>query len=144
MFKRMLGRIFGGAEEEERRGGSLLSDEEFESIGTEADPMRDYDAASERNFKAMEAEQRGDVERAIELYESCVAAGYVQSHPYERLAELYERRGDPEAALRVLESFVSLAKSGRMPRGSQRSADRKRPEVESRTARLRGMVGGAG
>lgn len=144
MLKKMLNKIFGGAPEsgDERSGETILSDEEFERIGTEEDPMQDYEAAFERDFEAMEAEQRGDVERATELYESCVAGEYVKSHPYERLADLYERRKAYADALRILEAFIGLARSGRMPRGAQRSADRRLPEIESRAARLRGMVDG--
>lgn len=142
MFRRLLDKISGNAalSRNELSGETILNDAEFERIGTDEDPMRDYEAAFERNFKAMEAEQRGDVERAIELYESCVASEYVKSHPYERLADLYERRKARTDALRVLEVFIDLAKSGRMPRGAQRSADRKLPEIESRAELLRQIV----
>ena len=86
----------------------------------------------ERHEEAARAEQSGDPERAILLYETSVAEGFVGSHPYERLASLHERRRDYEEALRVSEAFLRLAASGKMPRGAQRSADRKRPWFEAR------------
>lgn len=127
-----LRRLFGRSSGEDRPSSPLLSDEELERIGTEEDPLRNYEAASERNFRAMEAEQKGDTELAISLYEQSVAEEFVEAHPYERLASLYERRGKHEEALEVTEKFINLAKSGKMPRGSQLSADRKLPEFEAR------------
>jgi tetratricopeptide (TPR) repeat protein len=135
---RRLRSIFGsGTQEGPTAGVSSLSDEELEKIGTTEDPLHDYEAALERNFAAMEAERRGDTERAIALYESSVAGEFVKSHPYERLASLYEQRGGYPDALRVLEAYVRLAESGKMPRGAQRSADRKLPDVEARVERYR-------
>lgn len=84
----------------------------------------------------MEAERRGDVDRAVELYESNVAEGFVQSHTYERLAAIYERRLVPDEAVRVLTAFVRLAESRTLPRGAQRSADRRLPELKARLGRL--------
>ena len=121
---------------------SGLSDEELERIGTDEDPMRDYEEALERNFRGMEAEQRGDVDGAVALYERSVVDGFVDSHPYERLAGLHEQRRDYGDALRVLESYVRLAESGTMPRGAQRSADRKLPEIQVRIARCRRLAEG--
>lgn len=139
MFRKMLGKIFGG-EEDERCGASILSDDELESIGTEEDPMRGYEAALERNFEAMDAERSGDTARAAALYKESVAEGFVGVHPYERLAGLHERSGDPRSALRVLETYIRLAGSGKMPRGAQRSADRKLPEIERRAGRYRKII----
>lgn len=141
----IFGRIFGGARDasrnasptEESRGLSGLSAEEFEKIGTDEDPMRDYEEALERNFRGMEAEQRGDVDGAVALYEQSVAGSFVDSHPYERLAGLYEQRREYGEALRVLEAYVQLAESGTMPRGAQRSADRKMVEIQERAVRCR-------
>ena len=91
----------------------------------------------ERHAEAERAEQSGDPEKAIRLYEMSVAEEFVGSHPYERLASLYERRRDRQAALRVCEAFVRLAASGKMPKGAQRSADRKLPLFETRIQRYR-------
>ncbi|MGH3090459.1 MAG: hypothetical protein ACRDSJ_24530, partial [Rubrobacteraceae bacterium] len=92
---------------------------------------------SERNFQAMEAEQKGDIELAISLYEQSVAEEFVEAHPYERLAAIYERQGKREDALEATEKFIALAKSGRMPKGAQRSADRKMAEFETRARKCR-------
>jgi hypothetical protein len=69
---------------------------ETERIGTEDDPLRGFEAAMERHEEAVRAEQSGDLERAILLYETSVAEGFVGSHPYERLASLHERRRNYE------------------------------------------------
>jgi hypothetical protein len=94
----------------------------------------------ERHEEAARAEQGGDHEKAIRLYETSIAEGFVGSHPYERLASLYERRRDYREALRVSEVFVRLAASGTMPRGAQRSADRKLPAFEAHIERYRGSL----
>ncbi len=59
-----------------------------------------------------------------------------------RLASLYERRHDYEAALRICEAFLLLAASGKMPKGAQRSADRKLPQFEARIERYRRLLDG--
>jgi hypothetical protein len=126
----------------ERSSGLFgLDAAERERIGTEDDPLRGFEAAMERHAEAERAEQSGDPERAIRLYEMSVAEEFVGSHPYERLASLHERRHDYEAALQVSEAFVRLAASGKMPRGAQRSADRKLPEFEARIERYRKLLG---
>ena len=106
-------------------------------IGTEDDPLRNFEAAMRRNEEAERAEQNGDPERAIALYERSVAEGFVGSHPYERLATIYERRRDHAAALSVCEAYLQLAASGSMPRGAQRRAERKVPEIQARADRYR-------
>ena len=139
-----LRRIFGGGGSSAggEESGGLLSPEEREEIGTENDPLLGYEAALERNLEAQKAEGRGDVEGAVRLYETSVAEGFVGAHPYERLAALHERKGRHAEALRVTEAYVSLARSGRMPRGAQRSAERKLSEFEARIERYRGLLGG--
>ena len=143
----IFGRIFGSRDApstERDRRLSGLSDEELGRIGTAEDPMHGYEEALERNFRGMEAEQRGDVGGAISLYEQSVAGGFVDSHPYERLAGLHEQRREHGEAIRVLETYVRLAESGTMPRGAQRSADRKLPEIRERIARCRSLDEGYG
>ncbi|AHY46166.1 Hypothetical Protein RradSPS_0883 [Rubrobacter radiotolerans] len=135
-----LRRLFGGRGGEppaEPSGKPLLDREELERIGTEDDLLRDYETASARNFRAMKAEESGEVEVAISLYERNVAEEFVEAHPYERLAVLYERHRRTGDALQVTERFIALAKSGRLPRGAQRSADRRLPDFEARAARYR-------
>jgi hypothetical protein len=114
-----------------------LDDAERARIGTEDDPLRGFEAAMERHEEAERALQGGDPEKAIRLYETSVAEGFVGSHPYERLASLHESRHDYEEALRACEAFVRLATSDTMPPGAQRSADRKRPSFEARIERYR-------
>jgi hypothetical protein len=113
-----------------------LGEQEREKIGTEADPLLDFEAAMQRNEEAERALQAGDTGRAIDLLEKSVSEGFVGSHPYERLASIYESR-NPAEALRVCEAFTNLAASGKMPRGAQRSANRKIPEFEARIERYR-------
>ena len=117
-----------------------LTPEEKSNIGTERDPLRGYEAAVERHETAMRADASGDPDTAIRLYEKSVADSFVGSHPYEALATLYERRHDHQSALQTTEAYVELARSGRMPRGAQRSADRKLPEFEARAKRHRSLM----
>ena len=140
MVFRRLRSIFGGGELSAREDSSTLyglDPEEWERIGTERDPLRGFEAGRARNEEAERAVHEGYPERAIELYETSVAEEFVGSHPYERLASLYERRRDTKAALRVCKAYTRLAASGKMPRGAQRSADRKLPEFEARIERYR-------
>jgi hypothetical protein len=133
---RRLKNMFGASEHANSSTTPLygLEEQEREKIGTEADPLLGFEAAMERNEEAERALQAGDTGRAIELLEKSVSEGFVGSHPYERLASLYERR-KPAEALRVCEAFTDLAASGKMPRGAQRSANRKLPEFEARIER---------
>lgn len=137
---RRLRNIFGRGEPP-REGSSTglfgLDEAERGRIGTEDDPLRGFEAAMKRHVEAERAEQNGDPERAIRLYEISVSEGFVGSHPYERLASLHERRRDYEAALRVSEAYLRLAASGELPRGAQRSADSKLPQFEARIGRYR-------
>jgi hypothetical protein len=91
----------------------------------------------QRNEEAELAVEGGDTDQAIKLYEISIREEFVGSHPYERLASLYESRHNLADALRVSEAFTELAASGKMPRGAQRSADRKLPEFEARIQRYR-------
>lgn len=145
MFRRLRS-IFGGRERDpaarEPSGRPILDPEERARIGTDEDPLRGYEAAVERHMAAAEADRNGDPEYAISLYEQSVAEGFVGSHPYEALALLHERRRGHADALRVTESYIELAKSGHMPRGAQRSADRKLPEFEARADRYRRIIAG--
>jgi hypothetical protein len=144
VLRRLRG-IFG-REETSPTGSSAplfgLNEAERERIGTEGDPLRGFEAAMERHAEAERAEQSGDPEKAIRLYETSMREEFVGSHPYERLSSLYERRHDYEAALRVCEAFLLLAASGKMPKGAQRSADRKLPQFEARIERYRRLLDG--
>jgi hypothetical protein len=135
---RRLKSMFGGSQRSDEKPSPLygLGEQEREKIGTDADPLLDFEAAMQRNEEAEHALQAGDTGRAIDLLEKSVSEGFVGSHPYERLASIYESR-NPAEALRVCEAFTGLAASGKMPRGAQRSANRKLPEFEARIQRLR-------
>jgi hypothetical protein len=138
---RRLKSMFGGPAESYGPPTPLygLDEQEREQIGTDADPLLDFEAAMQRNEEAERALQAGDTGRAIDLLEKSVSEGFVGSHPYERLASVYESR-NPAEALRVCEAFTKLAASGKMPRGAQRSADRKLPDFEARIERYRGSL----
>jgi hypothetical protein len=131
--------IFGGRDRPAGQPSPLygLEEEERARIGTEEDPLRNFEAAMQRNEEAELAFHNGDTARAIKLYEISIREEFVRSHPYERLASLYESRHNLIEALRVCEAFTKLAASGKMPRGAQRSADRKLPEFEARIQRYR-------
>ena len=141
MVFRRLKSMFGGPAESNGPPTPLygLDEQEREQIGTDADPLLDFEAAMQRNEEAERALQAGDTGRAIDLLEKSVSEGFVGSHPYERLASIYESR-NPAEALRVCEAFTKLAASGKMPRGAQRSADRKLPDFEARIERYRGSL----
>jgi hypothetical protein len=131
--------MFGGSDAAPQQPSSLygLDEEERARIGTEEDPLLNFEAAMQRNEEAERLLQAGDAGRAIDFLETSVSEGFVGSHPYERLASIYESRRNPAEALRVCEAFTELASSGKMPRGAQRSANRKLPEFEARIERYR-------
>jgi len=130
--------MFGGSEGSTIEPSPLygLKEQEREKIGTEADPLLDFEATMQRNEEAERSFQMGDTGRAVDLLEKSVSEEFVGSHPYERLASHYENR-NPAEALRVCEAFTNLAASGKMPRGAQRSANRKLPEFEARIERYK-------
>jgi hypothetical protein len=136
---RRLRGMFGGSGRAPAAPSPLygLDEEERERIGTKEGPLLDFEAAMQRNEEAERAVQGGDTDRAIELFETSIREEFVGSYPYERLASIYERRHDTAEAVRVCEAFTQLAASGKMPRGAQRSADRKLPEFEARIERYR-------
>jgi len=136
---RRLRDIFGGPDPPTGEPSPLygLDEEERARIGTQEDPLRNFEVAMQRNEEAELAVHNGNTERAIRLYEISISEEFVGSHPYERLASIYESKHNPTEALRVCEAFTKLAASGKMPRGAQRSADRKLPEFESRIERYR-------
>lgn len=137
-MRSIFGRETGPSEEPSPLFG--LDEAERARIGTEDDPLRGFEAAMERHEEAERALQSGDPDKAVRLYETSVAEGFVGSHPYERLASIHERRRDYGEALRISESFVRLARSGTMPQGAQRSADRKLPAFEARIERYQRLL----
>ena len=69
------------------------------------------EAQTARNLEALSAEQSGDLERAIALYERNVAERFPADLPYGRLVAIYERRADFEAAARVLRRAIAVFES---------------------------------
>jgi hypothetical protein len=60
------------------------------------------EAQTARNLEGLAAEQAGEIESAIALYERNAAEGFVGDLPYGRLVAIYERRGAFDDAERVL------------------------------------------
>src|ERR687897_3674192 len=88
LILRRLRGIFGGPDRPTGEPSPLygLEEEERARIGTEEDPLRNFEAAMQRNEEAELAVEGGDTERAIKLYEISIREEFVGSHPYERLA----------------------------------------------------------
>ncbi len=63
---------------------------------------------AERNLRGVELEKQGNVEEAIELYEQNIADGFEGSHPYNRLAILYRKRGQIGDEIRVLQKAIQV------------------------------------
>jgi len=80
------------------------------------EPLEDrwlLEAQTARNLEALSAEQAGDVEAAIALYERNVEEGFPGDLPYGRLVMLYERRGALEQAERVLRRAIEVFEASR-------------------------------
>jgi hypothetical protein len=72
------------------------------------------EAQTARNLEGLAAEQAGEAEQAIALYERNVLEGFAGDLPYGRLVALYEKRGSLEDAERVLRRGIEVLE------GSQR------------------------
>jgi hypothetical protein len=81
MVLRRLRGIFGGPDRPTGDPSSLygLEDEERARIGTEDDPLRNFEAAMQRNEEAELAIHNGDTERAIKLYKISIREEFVGS-----------------------------------------------------------------
>lgn len=66
------------------------------------------EAHTARNLEGLAAEQAGDVDGAIGLYERNVAEGFVGDLPYGRLVAIYEKRGALSEAERVLRRAIEV------------------------------------
>ena len=73
-----------------------------------------------RNLKGVELEKECKIDKAIELYEKNIEEEFEGSHPYERLAIIYSKKGSLEDEIRVLEKavwvFESIVYKGRSDR----------------------------
>jgi hypothetical protein len=72
------------------------------------------EAQTARNLEGLSAEQAGEVEEAIALYECNVREGFPGDLPYGRLVAIYEKRGALDEAERVLLRAIEVIE------GSQR------------------------
>jgi tetratricopeptide (TPR) repeat protein len=72
------------------------------------------EAQTARNLEGLAAEQVGQLDEAIGLYERNVAEGFPGDLPYGRLVAIYERRGAFDEAERVLRRAIEVfTSSGR-------------------------------
>lgn len=66
------------------------------------------EAQTARNLDGLAAEQAGNLDGAIALYERNVAEGFVGDLPYGRLVAIYERRAALDEAERVLLRAIAV------------------------------------
>ena len=85
--------------------------------------MRDesrFEIQVDRNLDGIKLEKKGEIEKAIRLYEKNVEEDFEGSHPYDRLAIIYRKRGEYEEEIRVLRKaifvFENKIHSGRSDR----------------------------
>jgi tetratricopeptide (TPR) repeat protein len=93
------------------------------------------EAQTGRNLEGLAAEQAGDLEAAIALYERNVDEGFPADLPYGRLVAIYERRGAFDDAERVLLRAIDVLSAS-----TRRSAAERRATVQvfkNRLAALR-------
>jgi len=60
----------------------------------------------ERNLKGIELEKKGEIDKAIKLYEQNISENFIGNHPYDRLALIYRKRNQIDNEIRVLEKAV--------------------------------------
>ena len=88
----------------------------------------------------MAAEQAGDLEAAIALYERNIAEGFPADLPYGRLVAIYERRGALDDAERVLLRAIEVLATSSRRSAAERSATVR--VFKNRLAALRKRRGG--
>jgi len=75
-----------------------------------------------RNLEGMELERAGRTDDAMALYEQNLAEGFEGDWPYGRLVAIFERRGEPELAVRVLERAIEVFSASRRRTAADRRA----------------------
>ena len=80
------------------------------------------EAQTARNLEGLAAEQAGDLDTAIALYERNVAEGFAADLPYGRLVAIYERRGALDDAERVLRRAIEVLAASSRRSAAERSA----------------------
>ena len=66
-----------------------------------------------RNLKGIELEKKGNIEDAVKLYEENVADKFDGTHPYNRLAIIYRRKGQIKDEIRILKKAIQVLKSNK-------------------------------
>jgi hypothetical protein len=92
------------------------------------------EAQTARNLEAISAEQAGDLELAVSLYELNAAEGFVGDLPYGRLVAIYERRGAFDEAERVLLRAIDVFEAS-----TRRSAQDRRATIRVFKNRLKAV-----
>ena len=67
---------------------------------------RRFEIQVDRNLEGIEFEKKGELEKAVELYEKNIEEDFEGSHPYDRLAIIYRKRGEYEEEIRVLRKAI--------------------------------------
>ena len=80
------------------------------------------EAQTARNLEAMVAEQAGELDTAIALYERNVLEGFEGDLPYGRLVAIYERRGAFDEAELVRLRAISVFQAGQRRTAADRRA----------------------
>jgi len=81
--------------------------DELEEMEAVQDAQQELgDILTQRNIEGEEAERKGNIDRAIELYEENVEDRFDGSHPYDRLRIIYARLGRYEDAIRVCNVYL--------------------------------------
>src|SRR5215210_3151131 len=87
--------------------------------------MNDRDHLSRqtaRNLEGLELERAGRLDDALALYEQNIAEGFEGDWPYGRLVSAYERAGDLERAVAVLERGIDVLASSKRRTPADRRA----------------------
>lgn len=79
-------------------------------------------AQTNRNLEGLGLEQAGRLAEALALYELNVAEGFEGDFPYGRLVAAYERRGELERAVEVLERAIEVFGASRRRTPADRRA----------------------
>jgi tetratricopeptide (TPR) repeat protein len=85
-----------------------------------------------RNLEGMELERSGRVEEAFALYRANIDEGFEGDWPYGRLVAAYEKGGELERAVEVLERAIAVFSSSK-----RRTPSDRRATVQAFKGRLR-------
>ena len=68
--------------------------------------MNRFEIQVDRNIQGIKLEKKGDVDRALELYEMNISENFEGNHPYDRLAIIYSKKGRIKDEIRVLKKGI--------------------------------------